>query len=182
LTPFTGRVAARLGSALSGDPAQLAFSFVSGDSASNLVTISGFATDGVPGDAFATGGVAGILPDTVTIAEIDFFNYLLQTLTLGDAISFVLTLTQQFVGPTPDQLALYLLDPDLGVPPFDTLDPTGANALFAVDVTGTDFGSYQVFHPTLTATPVGATPVSLPSSLLLLGAGAMAFVAVRRRG
>jgi hypothetical protein len=166
--------------ALSGSSAQLAFSFVSGDPASNTVTISEFDTDGLLGASFASGGVTGALPDTVSIADTEFFNSLLQNLTLGGAISFALTLTRHFAGPAPDQLALYLLDPDLGVPLFGTSDPTGADALFAVDITGTEFGEYQVFHSSLSASPVSSMPVAEPSSSLLLAAGAMALVASRR--
>jgi hypothetical protein len=167
-------------SALSGSGAQLAFSFISGDPASNSVTISEFATDGVLGASMGTSGVSGTLPGAVTIDDAEFFNDFLQTLTLGGAIQFALTVTREFQGPTPDQLALFLLDPTLGVPLFDTSDPTGANALFAVDITGTEFGSYQVFHQTLRAEPRVRTAVPLPSSLLLLGTGALALVAFRR--
>jgi hypothetical protein len=115
----------------------------------------------------------------------DFFNEFLQELTLGDTIRFTLNLTEQRASgsPTPDSFSFFLLDASWS-PLFATTDPLGSNALFAVDLDGTSSGNLQIFTP-ITAGPTWTvmppTSVSLPSTVVLLGAGLLAGIAARRR-
>jgi len=52
-----------------------------------------------------------------------------------------------FAGATPSAFALFMLDPISAFPLLETSDPTGAHALFAVDITGAEFGDFRVFDP-----------------------------------
>jgi len=167
--------------ALSGVAAQLAFDLIDGDlTVNNTATISNFSTDGTLGTASSSGGVTGTLPGTVTIADTEFFNELLQPLTLGSIISFTLALTENFAG-IPDQFSLFLLD-DVGSPLFSTTDPLGTDALFVVDITGAAFGDFQAFSPTSSpAATISATPVPEPTSLLLLATALASAAVVRKR-
>lgn len=170
--------------ALTGTPAQLAFDLTSSDLATNDATITGFTTDGSLGTASTTDGpVTGALPGTTTIADTALFNELLQDLTLGNTIAFTLTLTENRTGGgLPDQFALFLLDAASGMSLVSTSDPTGANALFAVDITGAACGDLQVFSSTsrVTATTcVAAVPE--PHTLLLVTTGLVGLAALRHR-
>jgi hypothetical protein len=153
---------------LSGTDAALAFDLVRGDAVDNSVSILDFSTDGVLGGTSASGGpVSGMLPGSVTLNDEDFFNELLQDIVLANTIAFTLSFTQNFLAPTPSAFSLFLLDAT-GLPLFATSDPTGSNALFALDIDGTEFGSYSVFAPigpggaTLTATPFTPNPTPVP--------------------
>jgi hypothetical protein len=85
---------------------------------------------------------------------------------------------------TPDSFSFFLLDDSLfPLPLFATTDPTGADALFIVDIDGTSGGNLQIFDSintgvTWTVTPPTAVP--LPSTALLLGVGVLGWVAQRR--
>ena len=172
--------------ALSGTAAHLAFDLIDGDFvANNTATISNFTTDGTLGTATTVGGpVTGTLPGIVTIGDSDFFNELLQPITLGNTIAFTLTLTQNFAGGIPDQFSLFLLDADpvFPLPLFSTNDPTGADALFVVDITGSAFGDFQTFSPTSSpSATLSATPVPEPSTLLLFATALAGLALVRRK-
>jgi hypothetical protein len=180
---------------LAGTPAVLAFDLLQGDSVTNSVTIRNFASDGVLGGAAGSGGpVTGTLPGEVSIADSEFFNELLQEITLASTISFRLSITENFLGPTPSGFSFFMLDPLTLLPLFETSDPTGAHALFAFDITGTPSGQISVFSPTggagavLTATLATddpttppPTPVPAPSTLLLLAAALAALAMTRTR-
>ncbi len=166
-------------SALSGTNAQLAFDFIDGDYVvNNTVSISGFSTDGVLGASSTVGGVSGNLPANVTINDDDFFNELLQPITLANSISFSLNITENHAGgPTPDSFSLFLLDNAAEFSLFPTTDPFGADALLAVEIIATGDLSLQVFMPKPDGAndPVGsvvnAVFIPEPSVFLLLIAG-----------
>lgn len=185
-------------SALAG-AAHLAFDFIDGDGvANNTVTVSNFYTGDVLEAGSAQGAVTGTLAGSLTLNDIDFgpdpdstlddsiFNEFLQPLTLGRTVRFTLDLTEQApvgVGSTPDSFAFFLLDAPASSPRFATTDPTGAGALFAVDIDGTPDGRLYTFAPTGTE-PAGnwtVTAVPLPSTAWLLGAGVLGGLAARRR-
>jgi hypothetical protein len=171
---------------LSGTPATLAFDLLDGDPASNTATISDFSTDGALGTSSTSGGpVSGALPGTVTIADGSFFNEYLQDITLGSMLSFRVDLTSFSTGsPIPDSFSFFILDASL-LPLFPTSDPTGADALFVVDIDGSPTGAIASFEatdspPSATWLVAPATPVPAPTTLSLLAIG-LGWIASRSR-
>ena len=127
-------------SALNGTPASLVFDFIDGDSlVNNSVTISDFAGDGVydPTAAMTFGDVTGALDASAVLSDSSGFSELLQPVVLGDTLSFMLTLSNQFSGVgLPDRLTLFLLDQSGSFPLYATSDPSGSDALLAIDLGG----------------------------------------------
>ena len=160
---------------LSGTSGQLAFVLTSPDPASNSATITGFATDGTLGSAFEFGGpITGSLPGVVTIGDTFFFNQLAQDIVFGTTISFFVELTTNFtIGSIPDGFSFFLLDPTTFAPLFETTDPTGTDALFAIDIDGSATGQLSVY--TAVGDPAVATwtavPIPEPTTLFLLMSG-----------
>src|SRR5688500_1049632 len=81
-----------------GTPADLAFDLVGGDLGvgNNTATVSLFTGAALNGPATVFGGVIPIPPDisaSVTLTDTDFFNEVLQPVTLGSAIGFGLAVT-----------------------------------------------------------------------------------------
>lgn len=159
---------------------------------SNTATLSAFnfgagSAVGAPlPDPDTTSGAAGSLTDQVTITTSDFFNQFTQEFNPGNTLSFVLGLTQESAGETPDQFSFGLLYDDgtgslVNIP---TTDP--GNAFFTVDINprlvvntfGTDPGQtrFSLSAPTLTAVPEPTTTLLLSSGL-----GVMALKLRRRR-
>ena len=95
-------------------------------------TTVGAALTGVVGNSHIGGGF--------------FFNELILNLKFGTSISFDLHVPEYAVGAVPDQVALFLLD-SAYLPLFPTTDPTGANALFVVDITGASTVAATAFAP-----------------------------------
>lgn len=163
-------------SALASASAVIAFDFIDGDTLiNNTVTISGFTSDGAynPAAAVTSGDVTGALDTTAILGDRPVFNELAQPITLGNALSFTLTLSNRFSGlGLPDRFTLFLLDPAL-VPLYPTDDPTGADALLAIDLTGGAVAPV-VYPPTATGGAIVAVDAALPEPpvwlLLLLGA------------
>ncbi|MFO1429667.1 MAG: NF038129 family PEP-CTERM protein [Candidatus Competibacteraceae bacterium] len=157
-------------SALAGTSAQLAFDLTNGDGVTNnAVTIT------------ATGGM---LSGSWMLSDTSFFNELLLPVTLGNSISFTLSLTEKFAGGlVPDQFSLFLLDSITSMPLFTTSDQTGDDALFAFDLGGP--GGLQVFAAT--GTPPAATwtvmnaAIPEPSVWLLFATGLLGLVCHRWR-
>jgi hypothetical protein len=128
--------------------------------------------------------IGASLNSAVGFAEIgggQFFNELMMNLTFGTTISFELHVPEYAPLTFPDQVALFLLRQN-GLPLFPTSDPTGADALFIVDISGTLGVTPTAFSPTtLTGTnvnivtPGGETP-TIPEpttiTLVMMGLGA----------
>jgi hypothetical protein len=136
---------------LSGSTGFLAFDFIDGDGVNNnTVSITSFLTDGVLAGTTNdnTGGASGDLPGDLSITDSSFFNESLRGLTYGTSLSFRVTVSEAFADGTPDQFSFFLLDV-LGISSVvATSDPTGANSVFVVDVTGIPGGSLQAFTTT----------------------------------
>jgi hypothetical protein len=105
------------------------------------------------------------------------------------SLAFRLTLSQQFAGGSPDEFAFFFYNPAETLPIVTTNDPTGANALFVVDITGAPSGSLRVFGPTTSGvsysiTPATAVPDPIPEmdSAMTLGGilGVTGLLLVRR--
>ncbi len=175
---------------LIGTTASLAFDFIGNDgiAGNNTVIVSDFYTTGTLGNSSFFNGVTVTNPGPfpVTLTDSDLFNEFLQELTLGDTVSFTLTLTEQRASSgssTPDSFSFFLLD-DVFSPLFATTDPITADALFAMDIDGTSGGDLQIFAPITTGptwTVTSVTSVPLPSTALLFGAGLLAGIVARWR-
>ncbi|MGH8593309.1 MAG: NF038129 family PEP-CTERM protein [Gammaproteobacteria bacterium] len=175
-------------SAFAGSPSQLAFDFIDGDAASNSVRLYGFSTDGVLGGDASFGDVSGQLPGQATLSDSDFFNEYLLDVTLGQSLSFLFETTANTptAGSFFDAFSFFLLDPGTLLPLFPTSDATGANALFMLDIDGSQSGDLSVHRSdgqgvTWSVTPAGPVPVPEPGTLWLLAAGAGAVCFKRRR-
>lgn len=173
-------------SALSGTSASLSWDLTDGDpAASTTAIITGFSTNGSfdASQATSTGGVSGSLPGPVTITDTDFFNSLLQPLTLGTSVSFALDMTTAASGQgVPDALAFFLLTAD-GLASLVATDLLG-DALVTLEADGTAGGHLGVAGETEPVVPVSATrttAVPAPGALLLLAAALLpALLAARR--
>jgi hypothetical protein len=173
---------------LNGTAGLLAFDLTDGDGvANNTALVSAFATDGTlaPGGNTDIGGATGDLPGDLTIADSSFFNESARGITLGNSLFFRLLLTNHFAGGAPDEFAFFLLDSTGTTSLVQTSDPTGANALFTVDLTGAPGGILSVFSsPEIgySVTPVAPAPIPEPGVLTALGIGcAMVWPLLRRR-
>lgn len=158
-----------------------AIDFVDGGTPSNSVVISNFATNGTLGAPTTTGGVTGSLPSGITLDDSSFFNEYYQLISSPTSISFDFEASANAPdsGSLPDTFAFFLIDDSTGLPFFDTTDPTGAGALFIVEIDGTSVGVQSVYGPadtdvTVRWTVAEAKSVPEPSTLLLLGIGLLA--------
>lgn len=163
--------------AWSGSNGTLAFDLVGGDGASsnNTATIGGFVTNGLLGSA-----------SSLALTDTGFFNEALRGITFGTHLSFTLQLTENHTAPGFDQFSFFLLDPTTLLPLGATSDPTGANALFAIDVTGAAGGNATVFASAVpgiswTLTRQAADSVPERGSGLALMCGSIAALAALRR-
>ena len=100
----------------------------------NTTTVSGFTSDASLESFTTTGAVSGTLvPGPLTLSDTAFLSEMDQSVTFGSTVTFVLTLTTNFQGGIPDEFSFFLADSEGN--PYPTSDPTGANALFAIDAT-----------------------------------------------
>ena len=139
-----------------------------------------------PGGAFGAVNSAesanstGALPGTVTIANTDVANGLVQALTFGDTLRFdVGFLTIATPGAdTGSTFALYLLGADLNFLP--TTDPTGQARLAEMDLSaGGNPGGPVVFGLGLSAAPEPSS--GLPVLLTLIAIGLSRTYSARHR-
>ena len=141
-----------------------------------MVTVSGFTGAAPLGEVLSTGDVSGSLTaPPLTLASSTFFSEYLQAISfVAGAMQFTLDLTPGFTaGTIPDGFSFYLLDADFL--PYGTDDPTGANALLAVDLD--DAAALQVFHSEVARVSVVPEPPTLAlwmlSLALLAGSGGL---------
>jgi hypothetical protein len=172
----------------------LAFDFLAGDNITpnNTVVISSFATTGTLASGGNTnqGSAIGSLPGTLTLQD-SAFSESFRGLTFGTSLSYSLSLTTNFAAPgAPDEFSFFLTDPTNSSTVVQTNDPTGADALFIVDVDGSGQGVLTVFTPTTTGVSYSvraAGPASTPepTSLAFAVAGLLVgrlLLRSRRRG
>jgi len=158
--------------AVSGQNITVAFDIIANTQNLNFLDILNFsapgATMGVPqtSGGLVTGDlILRLNPAPFTqIATGSFFNELLVNLTpVGNLITFQLSFTEN--GPSnsalPDNIALFLLN-EAGLPLFPTSDPTGADSLLSVDLTGDPGGVLNVYSPATQTSP-GNVQVTVPA-------------------
>jgi PEP-CTERM motif len=182
-------------SAVKGKNGQLAFDFTRNDPLFNTLDILTFSTDSALGVPITEGGlVEGDLilqanPAPFTrINGGSFFNELVLTPTpFGKSVTFSVSLSENHTpGEISDEFALFLLDSS-GLPLFTTSDPSGADALFTIDITGVAGGELSVFAPTKLTSPtslqitVPGGPMPEPATLFLFVIGVVG-LAIRRLG
>jgi hypothetical protein len=141
------------------------FDFIQGAPVlNNTVTVSGFTSDAMLGSFTTTGAVMGTLvPGPLTLSDSAFLSEWSQGLTYGTHMSFILNLTtNSSLGGIPDEFSFFLED-STGTP-FPTSDPTGADALFAIDITGSPLDPF-VFTSDYASATVTPLPVDEPSAL-----------------
>ncbi len=147
----------------------LAFDFLQGfPIEDNTVTISDFITNASLGTLTTTGDATGnISPGPGTLDDMNFFNEFLQEVTFGTTISFDLALTTNGAA-TPDNFSFYLLDSSQF--PISTSDPTGADSLVSIDITGPSLtpNIYTSADATATVTLVGSSTPE-PGGFWLVG-------------
>lgn len=156
---------------LAGRSGFLAFDFTAGFPVpGNSTVISGFSTDSALGSGVPSGDASGTLvPGPLTLGDTQFFNEWLQGITsFGTTLSYRLDLGSLAVlGGFPDSFSFFLLDSNKV--PFATTDPSGADALFTIDLTGPSTAPV-VFSSDFAVASVEPVPVGVPepSSLWLL--------------
>ena len=177
---------------LNGLGGQMAFDLTDGDSVSgnNAVAVSAFASDATltgAGNA-NVGGASGDLPGSLALTDTAFFNESARGLVFGNAASFMLALSTNFVAPgSPDEFSFFLPDAGGMGSLVSTSDPSGFDTLFTIDMDGTGSGtltSYAINTPGVHYSVVlqpAATPepgaLALFAGMGLSGAG---FLARRR--
>jgi hypothetical protein len=157
--------------------ASLAFDLFPGSPVPNNTTvISGFNTDGVLGIASPTGDFTGTLePGPLTLGDSQFFNEWLQPIASATTLSFQLALSENVMPGIPDEFSFTLLDSTGNA--LSTSDPSGANALFFIDLTGATMTpqTYTSTFATYTIQPVSSVPepffVVVPALLIMLATG-----------
>jgi hypothetical protein len=120
--------------------------------------------------------VSGLLNSTVALSDNGFFNELQQPITLGNSFRFHLETSNTFAGGTPDSFSFFIMDSN-GLPLVAATDPTLADALFALDLTGAGSGNLSVYESTSTLPnppvwsiiPVQNVPEPGGLGLLLIG-------------
>ena len=158
---------------LAGQQGYLAFDLYKGDPGTvNQADVSAFSSTAVLGASSVAGNAVGSLSGTVSLRSTTFFSEFLQAVTFAAGLTtFNLTLSDNFVaGNTPDSFALFLLKSSFQ--PYDTSDPSGADALLSVDLRSPL--APQVYTSAVTTISV----VDEPGRLALLGFGLL-FVAGR---
>jgi hypothetical protein len=165
-------------SPLAGQSGWLAFQLVAGSpTATSMVMVSDFTGAAPLGEVLSAGDVSGSLTaPPLTLAATTFFSEYLQAIDfVAGAMQFTLDLTPSFTaGSIPDGFSFYLLDADFV--PYETDDPTGANALLAVDLD--DVAALQIFHSEAASVSLVPEPPTLAlwmlSLALLAGRGRLA--------
>lgn len=164
--------------AWSGLNGTLAFDLIGGDAAAanNTASVSALATDGTLSSAVA-----------FALTDVGFFNEELRDITFGTTFSFTLQLTENFTGPGFDQFSFFVLDPNTFLPLAGTTDPTGSDALFAIDITGQAGGSavsFDALAPGISWEVEPAPTTAVPdhgATLSLLVVTLLGLAGIRRR-
>lgn len=157
---------------LAGINATLAFDFIDGDGVpNNTVDLSDFQINGYfdPNLATLEGDVSSSNNTSATFNDSSYLNELLAPVTLGNSISFKLHTTNQHEasGFLPDAFTFYILNGTGSLPLFATSDTTGSDALFALDLDGSENG-LSVFTASAGQPTWAVQAVPLPGAFSLM--------------
>jgi hypothetical protein len=154
---------------LAGITGFMAFDLIAGSSGvPTSVTIEGFSSTAELGVPAYSGNSTGTLAGTVTLVSTTFFSEFLQPVVFAAGLTtFRLNLGNLYTaGTIPDAFTFFLLDAVQA--PFETTDPSGANALLAADLVATP--SLSVFDSPWATASVVPEPAAVLMWLLGLGA------------
>jgi hypothetical protein len=149
----------------------------------NVATITGFSSSSTLATSSTSGDVSGsLIPGPLTLTADQFFNEWLQGATFASGLTtFTLDLTTNLAASAiPDNFSFFLLDSTFT--PFDTSDPSGANSLFSIDLTGANTSPqvYTSSFATATVSPA-VSSVPEPGSVWLAVSAALAAGCFRGR-
>jgi hypothetical protein len=164
----------------------LVFGYTDGDGvANNSATIGNFNFGGGAPQGSPTligSGASGSLSSSVVVNDQDFSSLFYQSFNVGSSLSFLLNVTDNFAGGTPDAFAMSICNTT-----FTTCysDDTSTGSLLVLNVTGTPLtpssfilnGASDQNLPAPVVTVATTTNVPEPSESLLLGAS-LAFLAL----
>lgn len=140
---------------LAGQPGFVAFDFVDGDSQpNNAVTVEAFAGDVALAELVLSGDADGaLIPGPLVLGDAQFFNSARQEVVFATTMSFRLEVSSEGPHlPFPDAFAFFLLDDQQR--PFASTDPTGADALFVLEIDGPE-PRIEVFESAFAGVTVG---------------------------
>jgi hypothetical protein len=159
-----------------GKSGTLAFDLIGGDAqaASNTVSVSNFVTDGF------------MVSTPLSISDASFFNETLRGISFGSFLSFSLQLTENHTAPGFDQFSFFILDSNTLLPIGGTTDPTFADALFAIDITGVSGGSLSLFasltpNTSWQVTPTGSNNVAESDNAIFVALLSIGLLSLARR-
>lgn len=173
----------------------IGFGLTNSDGTANTVSLSDFdfgggsavsgSEDCTFGGLLSGAGCSGDLTSGVTLDDVDVAALFTQQFEAGSSLSFVLTSTNNYTGPVPDQFAMYLCDATIST----CYSDDGSGALLLLDLVGGPLSAASFVRfgasgegldpPTVTA---AAVPVPEPEMLLMLFTGLSAAVRVRALG
>ena len=171
----------------------LGFGLTNSDGSANTVSLSAFdfgggsavsgSEDCTFGGAFSGAGCSGDLTSGVTLDDSDVAALFTQQFEAGSSLSFVLTSTNNYTGPVPDQFAMYLCDATIST----CYSDDGSGALLLLDLVGgplspASFVRFGASGEGLDPPTVTAAAVPEPGTLLMLLTVLSAAVRVRGLG
>ncbi|HRQ64117.1 MAG TPA: hypothetical protein PKZ76_04500 [Xanthomonadaceae bacterium] len=140
---------------LAGQQGFVAFDFIDGDGQpGNVASIDGFASDAALVELVLIGDAdGGLVPGPLLLGDGQFFSSGRQELVFATSMSFRLQVsTEGPHAPFPDAFSFFLLDAVQR--PFATTDPSGADALLVVSISGPEPG-IEVFESAFAGIGVG---------------------------
>jgi hypothetical protein len=171
----------------------IGFGLTNSDGNTNALSLSDFdfgggsavsgSEDCTFGGLLSGAGCSGDLTSGVTLDDVDVAALFTQQFEAGSLLSFVLTSTNNYAGPVPDQFAMYLCDATIST----CYSDDGSGALLLLDLVGgplspTSFVRVGASGEGLDPPTVTAVPVPEPGTLLMLFMGLSAAVRVRGLG
>jgi hypothetical protein len=171
----------------------LVFGLTNSDGSANAVSLSAFdfgggsaaggSEDCTFGGALSGAGCSGDLTNGVTLDDVDVAALFTQQFEAGSTLAFLLTSTNNYTGPVPDQFAMYLCDATISN---CYSDDESSSAMLLLNLVGgtlspSSFVRFGANGEGLDAPTVTAVPVPEPGTLLLLFTGGLS-AALRVRG